>query len=157
MSVKYLSVDEVFSKSQDFLHMVEDSQNIDKQYRPVTSYLDASLYPGATLGTWQYSDPLYFDVHWAMAGPGRKSEIDLLCIDCAPWKVVFLPLSFYVLGIIFFLELLMESTEPNSFKLNLAAWIVSSLFPALPTLIYPPSSSFHTYAHSHLWSSRLGW
>lgn len=51
MSVKYLSVDEVFSKSQDFLHMVEDSQNIDKQYRPVTSYLDAYLYPGATLGT----------------------------------------------------------------------------------------------------------
>lgn len=82
--------------------------------------------------------------------------IDSLALTAQDEKLfVFFCPSFpsLVLGIIFFSESLMESTEPNSLKLNLAAYIVSSQSPTRHLL--PWSSSFHVYSYDDSWAPRL--
>lgn len=151
-------LDGMLSKLQ-FAQIIEDDQNADRLVGSASSCPDCllSLSPRPMVKTWKQFRHIVLWCSlrhcWAL-----ENECDwFACIDCARWKVVlffFCP-SFpsLVLGIIFFSESLMESTEPNSLKLNLAAYIVSSQSPTLHLL--PWSSSFHVYSYDDSWAPRL--
>lgn len=130
----------------NFLQIFKDDQNADSLLGSAHSCLDSllSLSARPTIKAWKQFRHL---VLWCLLSHcwAPENECDWCAyIDCTRWKVVFVPpFLLWVLGIIFFSQLLMESTEPNSLKLNLAACIVSSPSPTLCLL--PSSSSLHVY------------
>lgn len=96
-------------------------------YSPVLLSLTASLMPGPQLQRLGPEGEIVWLICFALTVLNEKL-----------FRFVLFLLSLLSLGNYIFLRvLLMESTEPNSLKFNLAAWVVSSPSTTLPKLIHP--------------------